>query len=88
MNNWRYFMQTIDAVIHWFLCAVLILLGWFLYGCHHPSPVVEYKYVDVPVKCTVEVPARPTKDSDTALAVIDLIAYTRQLEIVIEACSD
>jgi hypothetical protein len=63
-----------------------LLITLFLFAC---APVIktEYVTVEVPVRCGIEKPARPVKDNDTALAVIDLIAYTRKLEVVLNACA-
>jgi hypothetical protein len=67
---------------HIILIAAICLLG----AC--VKPIVEYQYVEVPVRCDIERPARPAKDNDTALAVIDLITYTRKLEITLNACTE
>jgi hypothetical protein len=60
----------------------------FAIFCCACAPIVKTEYITVavPVRCEIELPLRPVKDNDTVLAVIDLIAYTRKLEVVLQAC--
>jgi hypothetical protein len=82
-------MQTIERGILGAYMKLIILISIVcLFGACAKPPIVEYKYVNVPVRCDIGRPARPAKDNDTALAVIDLIAYTRKLEITLNACME
>jgi hypothetical protein len=62
------------------IAAALVLLG-----C---APVVhtEYITVAVPVRCETEKPARPVKQANLPLSLIDMVEYVRLLEIALDTC--
>jgi hypothetical protein len=55
-------------------------------GCATKT-VTEYITVEVPVKCSIEIPAKPVKeDKDITLTVIDVLEYAKKLETALKGC--
>jgi hypothetical protein len=64
-----------------FFCVVVVFL---FAACAVPR--VEYKIVEVPVVCDVEMPVRPILSEEVVLKVVDLLEYTALLETAFKAC--
>ncbi len=64
--------------------AIVVVLGVFFLGC---TPRVVYKEVYVPTKCTINKPARPSKDLEVLEYLRELLAYTEELEKDLEFCT-
>lgn len=60
----------------------LIFLVLIFSAC--TQPVVQM--VEVPVKCKVEKPPRPSKSNDYFEALKNLMVYLRELEVVVSHC--
>lgn len=60
----------------------LILLVLLFAGC--AQPVVQM--VEVPVKCKVEKPPRPSKSDDYFETLKSLMVYLRELEVIVSHC--
>jgi hypothetical protein len=66
----------------------LILSALCLLTACAPVIKTEYVTVEVPVRCEVERPERPEKSDNPLTGLIDILAYTRKLEVTLDACMD
>jgi hypothetical protein len=66
--------------------GVVAFFAITLTACAH-AVKTEYIKVSVPVRCEIEIPERPKKQSEPLLTLTDILSYTRKLEIVLNACA-
>jgi hypothetical protein len=65
---------------------ILVFCLLCLAGCA-PATVTEYVYISVPVRCEIERPVPPQRQEDALLTLIDILSYTRKLEVALNACT-
>lgn len=79
--------KAFAELIRWGLalfCGLLALLFW---GCGAKAvTVIEYKVVEVPVKCSVDMPAKPSPDGDAMEVNFRVLEYSKKLEAALKAC--
>lgn len=68
-------------------CLTLLItaLSMLLCSCA-AKPAIEYRYINIPVKCSVIPPTRPAKVMPVALWLTDVITYTLELEAALNIC--
>jgi hypothetical protein len=66
----------------------IILSALCLFTACAPVIKTEYVTVEVPVRCEMERPERPEKSDNPLTGLIDILAYTRKLEVTLDACTD
>ncbi len=68
---------------------VLVLTHFFMSGCAASQEVVYrtvYKEVLVPAPCEVLPPAKPVRTDSPVINTIDMVEYTKAVEIAFRAC--
>jgi hypothetical protein len=65
---------------------IIACLLFILTAACAPPVVTEYKVVEVPVVCNVDMPQRPILSDNIVLKVVDLIEYVQLLETAFKAC--
>lgn len=71
------------------LGVVFFFLSLFLFGCSAKEQVVykqNTKEVFIPVRCQVEIPAKPAPTGDTVKDNINITAYSKEVEQALKAC--
>lgn len=71
------------------LGVLFFFLSLFLFGCSAKKQVVykqNIKEVYIPVRCKVEIPARPKPTGDTVKDNINIISYSKEIEQALKAC--
>lgn len=71
------------------LGVLFFFLSLFLFGCSAKEQVVykqNIKEVYIPVRCKVEIPARPKPTGDTVKDNINIISYSKEIEQALKAC--
>jgi hypothetical protein len=69
------------------IVALLVAVALYLTATAcAPATVVEYKIVEVPVVCDVEMPQRPLLSDEIVLRIVDLLEYVERLETAFKAC--
>lgn len=72
--------------VKWGIAFVIFIVALVVWGCA-PKTVVEYKYVDVPVKCSITTPTKPTPVTNPVEMNLLLLQYTNELEAAIRSCN-
>lgn len=74
---------------HYGLAILFFFLTLLLFGCSAKEQVVykqNIKEVYIPVRCKVEIPARPKPTGDTVKDNINIISYSKEIEQALKAC--
>jgi hypothetical protein len=71
------------------IVALFVAIALYLTAtaCAAPTVVTEYKIVEVPVVCDVEMPLKPQqREGEIVLRIVDLLEYVTLLENAFRAC--
>lgn len=65
--------------------VLVFIVGYILFGCS-PKTVVEYKPVNVPVKCEIDLPTKPVYTGDVVKDNISITKYAEEVENALQFC--
>lgn len=89
INRERTVRKNKAGLYHIGLGVFFFFLALFLFGCSAKEQAVykqNIKEVYIPVRCSVEIPARPKQTGSTVKDNINIISYTREVEQALKAC--
>lgn len=79
--------MIVESVIRLILFIYALIIALVLMtGCATTKAVTEYKYVNIPVKCVVEMPQRPLDTGDILVNNALILKYTETLENLLNKC--
>lgn len=71
----------------WFFALAIAVFALFFWGCGAKTvTVTEYQRVEVPVKCKIALPTKPTSDGDIIELNYKILKYAKELEAALKAC--
>lgn len=77
----------IAKTLKWFFALAIGVFALLFWGCGAKTvTVTEYQRVEVPVKCKIEIPAKPTADGDIIELNYKILKYAKELEAVLKLC--
>lgn len=82
----RYYKAELQ---HYALGILFFFITLLLFGCSTKEQVVykqNTKEVFIPVRCQVEIPAKPAPTGDTVKDNINITAYSKEVEQALKAC--
>jgi hypothetical protein len=79
--------MVINDVFHYILGLIIAIMALIQFGCARPERVITiYQDVYMPVACEIPHVLPPKKSENAALAVHDLVEYTRALKRTQRVC--
>lgn len=74
-----------EVIIKVVMLTVIVISSLLLFGCS-PKVITEYKTVQVPVKCQLEIPKKPTSTGDILKDNTLILKYNEELLITLKKC--
>lgn len=72
--------------LKWMTASFLAVITMLLWGCGSSS-VTKYYPVYMPAKCSIEIPAKPEYNKDTAVTNLNILAYAEKLLAALKVCT-
>lgn len=80
---------TKEQVIRLFVAATIFIFICLIFGCSSKQSTTYYpiyKEVNIPVKCSQEIPKKPAFVGDTVIDNLNILKYSEKLKAVLIAC--
>lgn len=74
-----------EVIIKLIMLLIIIISSLLLFGCTAKT-ITEYKTVQVPVKCKIDIPSKPKSTGDILKDNILILKYSDELFIALKKC--
>lgn len=75
-----------EIVMKIVMMTIIILSSLLMFGCS-PKVITEYKTVNVPVKCNVQIPKKPNSSGDILKDNTLILKYNEELLLLLKKCN-